>query len=101
MINPAVSLYKSVSRIEDLLNDIPGGPKKIGVFFNRMLSKFTELYEERQYVDINDEFLYSVYMSNLVSRDEAGGMTEDGLPSIPVNIIAPQQLLNCGWIYEK
>jgi hypothetical protein len=31
----------------------------------------------------------------------AGGMTKDGLLSMPDNIITPQQLLNCGWIYEK
>ena len=47
MINPAVSLYNSVSRIEDLLNDIPGGPKKIGVFFNRMLCPSSLNYTKR------------------------------------------------------
>ena len=35
MINPAVNLYDSVSRIEATLDKIPGGPKKIGAFLQQ------------------------------------------------------------------
>jgi len=74
MINPAVSLYDSVSRIEGLLEKIPGGPKKINTFFNSMLAKFVEFYEEGDYLDVNGEFLYAVYQSKLLTQDEAGGL---------------------------
>ena len=74
MVNPAVSLYTSVGRIEGLLAPIPGGPKKVGVFFNKMLNKFTEFYNEGNYIGFNDEFLYSVYQSQLLSQEEAGGL---------------------------
>jgi hypothetical protein len=74
MVNPAVNLYNSVLQIEGLLNAIPNGPKKIGVFFNRMLDKFTEFYREGDFIDINDNFLFAVYRAKLVSREEAGGI---------------------------
>jgi pimeloyl-ACP methyl ester carboxylesterase len=74
MINPAVSLYNSVSRIEGLLDKIPGGPRKVGVFFNTMLAKFTEFYHEGEFVDIDDKFLFEVYKAHLLSNDEAGGL---------------------------
>ena len=74
MINPAVSLYTSVSRIEAMLQKIPGGPKKIGVFFNKMLARFTEFYLEGTFVDINNEFLYAIYKADLMTQDEAGGV---------------------------
>lgn len=74
LINPAVNLYESVSRIEALLDGIPGGPRKIGIFFNRMLDKFTEFYKSGDYVDINNQFLYAVYKGGLVSSEEAGGI---------------------------
>jgi hypothetical protein len=61
MINPAVNLYRSVSKIEGLLDKIPGGPRKIGAFFNRMLDKFTEFYRRGDFIDVNEEFLYAVY----------------------------------------
>jgi len=74
MINPAVSLYDSASRIEGLLDKIPGGPRKIGVFFNKTLNKFVEFYREGDFIDINNEFLYAVAKSNLVDENEQAGI---------------------------
>lgn len=74
MINPAVSLYTSSGRIEDLMKKIPGGPKKEGIFFNRMLSKFSEFYRYGNYVAINDEFLYAIYADKLYSSEETAGL---------------------------
>jgi len=54
MINPAVSLYSSATRIEELIKQIPGGHKKQGIFFNRMLSRFSEFYRYGNFVAIND-----------------------------------------------
>lgn len=74
MVNPAVNLYNSAKRIEGLLDGIPSGPKKIGVFFNRMLTRFTEFYSDGDFIGINDEFLYAVYKSQLFSHSEDGGL---------------------------
>ena len=74
MINPAVSLYGSISRIEALLDKIPGGSTKIGAFFNRMLAKFTEIYREGQFVDVNDQFFFAVYKSGALTDDDAAGL---------------------------
>lgn len=74
MINPAVSLYESIKRIEATLDPIPGGPKKIGEFFNSMLAKFVETYREGDYVAVDDNFLYGVYKTQVLTQDEAGGL---------------------------
>jgi hypothetical protein len=74
MINPPVSLYSSMSRIEELLKQIPGGGKKQGVFFNRMLSKFSQYYRYGKFVAINDDFLYSIYTERLFSQAETAGL---------------------------
>ena len=74
MVNPVVNLYNSVTRIEGLLDKIPGGPKKIGTYFNNMLAKFTEFYRHGDFIDINDEFLYAVFKSKLFSHNEDGGL---------------------------
>jgi hypothetical protein len=74
MINPAVSIYGSVTRIEDMLKQIPGGPKKQGFFFNRMLSKFSEYYSYGNFVAINDDFLYSIYAEKLFTPAETAGL---------------------------
>jgi hypothetical protein len=74
MINPAVNLYDSVSRIEGTLEKIPGGPKKVNTFFNSMMKLFLTIYEEGDYVEFNGEFLYGVYQSGMLTPDEGGGL---------------------------
>jgi hypothetical protein len=74
MINPSVSLYNSVTRIEDMLKQIPGGAKKQGVFFNRMLSKFSQFYHYGNFVAINENFIYSIYAEKLFSHEETAGL---------------------------
>jgi pimeloyl-ACP methyl ester carboxylesterase len=74
MVNPAVNLYESVLRIEGLAEKIPGGPKKGGVFFNQIMAKFVEVYEEGDYVELNGEFLYGAFKSGKFSQEDGAGM---------------------------
>lgn len=74
MLNPAVSLYNSVSRIEGLLDRIPGGPRRIGAFCNRVMAKSTDFYRKGDFVAIDDDFLFAAYQAQILNRDEAGGM---------------------------
>ncbi|OPY81226.1 MAG: Alpha/beta hydrolase family protein [Syntrophorhabdus sp. PtaU1.Bin153] len=102
MVNPAVNLYNSVTRIEGLLDRIPGGPRKIGIFFNRMLSKFTQFYHKGDFVGIDDEFLYAVYASRLFSHDEAGGLI--GLAfriNLAGMVFASDVMTNSGYVVPK
>ena len=74
MLNPAVSLYNSVSKIEGLLDSIPGGPRMIGAFYNRVMAKSTDFYRKGDFVAIDDDFLFAAYQAQILNRDEAGGM---------------------------
>ena len=74
LVNPAVNLYDSVSRIEGLLDKIPGGPKKGGAFFNRTLEKFIQFYKEGDFVEFNGEFLYGAFKSGKFTQEEGGGI---------------------------
>ncbi len=102
MINPPVSIYNSALRIEELLKQIPGGAKKQGIFFNKMLSKFSEFYQYGNYVAINDDFLYSIYIEKLFSREETAGLI--GL-TFRINlaglIFASDVMTNSGYVVPK
>lgn len=74
MINPPVSLYSSIEKIEELLKQIPGGPKKQGVFFNKMFLKFSQYYRYGNFIAINDDFLYSIYAEKLFSKGETAAL---------------------------
>ena len=102
MVNPAVNLYNSVTRIEGLLDKIPGGQRKIGAYFNNMLAKFTEFYRRGDFIDINDEFLYAIYKSKLFSHVEDGGLI--GLSfriSLAGMIFSSDVMTNGGYVVPK
>ncbi|MDD5285862.1 MAG: alpha/beta fold hydrolase [Desulfuromonadaceae bacterium] len=102
MINPPVSLYNSVTRIEEMLKQIPGGPKKQGIFFNRMFSKFSQFYRYGNFVAINDDFLYSIYTERLFSQAETAGLI--GLTfriSLAGMIFSSDVMTNSGYVVPK
>ncbi|GFO55027.1 hypothetical protein GMSM_20340 [Geomonas sp. Red276] len=102
MINPAVSLYSSVGRIEEMLRQIPGGGKKQGIFFNRMLSRLSEFYGYGNFVAINDDFLYSIYAEKLFSQEETAGLI--GLTfriNLAGMIFASDVMTNSGYVVPK
>ncbi len=102
LINPPVSLYNSVTRIEEMIRQIPGGSKKQGVFFNKMLSRFSQFYRSGNFVAINDDFLYSMYTNELFSHEETAGLI--GLTfriSLAGIIFSSDVMTNSGYVVPK
>ena len=102
MINPSVSLYSSVTSIEALMKQIPGGSRKQGIFFNKMLSKFSEFYRYGNYVAINDDFLYAMYTEQLYTHEETAGLI--GLTyhiSLAGMIFSSDVMTNSGYVVPK
>lgn len=102
LINPAVSLYSSATNLEALLKQIPGGARKQGIFFNRMLSKFTEFYRYGNFVAINDDFLYAIYAERLFSPEETAGLI--GITfriNLAGMIFASDVMTNSGYVVPK
>lgn len=102
MLNPAVSLYNSVSRIEGLLDSIPGGPRRIGAFFNRVMDKSTNFYRKGDFVGIDDDFLFAAYQAQLLDRDEAGGIIAVSFRISSAGMIfASDVMTNGGYVIPK
>ena len=102
LINPSVSLYSSAVRIEELLQKIPDGANKLGRFFNRMLSKFSDFYLYGNFVAVNDDFLYSIYSERLFSQEETAGLI--GLTyriNLAGMIFSSDVMTNSGYVVPK
>jgi len=68
MINPPWSLYNSVSLLDRMVDDIPGGLDKVNVFFDQLIYRFAAVYKQREAEKGNTEvdftssdFLRAVY----------------------------------------
>jgi len=102
MVNPAVNLYNSVTKVDGLLEKIPGGQRKIGTYFNTMFAKFAEFYRKGDFIEINDEFLYAIYKSKLFSDDENSGLI--GLSfrtSLAGMVFTSDVMTNGGYVVPK
>lgn len=60
LINPPVSLYNSVSILDDMLDDNLS-EDKYSAFLDRLFSNFAELYKREDFVDFSGDFLYQAY----------------------------------------
>lgn len=74
LINPAVNIYNSIMSFENLLAQIPGGGKKQGAFFNKMMAKLTNFYHYGNYIAIDDDFVYSAFQERIFTKEETAGL---------------------------
>ena len=62
MINPAVSLYSSITRLDQMMDDnVPGGIQNTGVALDTFLQKLAVRYKAGDFVKLDHEFLYNIY----------------------------------------
>jgi len=102
MINPAVNLYDSVTRIEDTLNGIPGGPKEAARFMNSVINRFTEFYERGQFTAFNENFLYALAKSGTFTQADAGGLIGVSFRIASAGMIfASDVMTNGGYVVPK
>ena len=103
MINPPLSLYSSVRILDAMLQDnIPGGPGNFSDFFDRLMAKFSEVYQESDDVAFNAEFLYRVYEKNQPSDADMKALIGTAFRISAGNMIFTADAVNnAGYILPK
>ena len=61
LINPPVRLYSSMSLLDRMLQNIPGGVNNFAQFYNKLVEQVGKVYERSNSVDFDDEFLYQAF----------------------------------------
>jgi hypothetical protein len=69
LINPPVKLYNSISLLDRMLENIPGGPDNFGIFYDKMVKGISAVYKREDQLKFGEEFLYQVFQE-LKPRDE-------------------------------
>ena len=72
LINPPVSLYNSISLLDRMTENIPGGEDNFDVFFDRLVAGFSEVYKEQD--DIGGDFLYDAYKAMDLKDEELAAL---------------------------
>jgi predicted alpha/beta-fold hydrolase len=69
LINPPVRLYSSVSLLDRMIDNIPGGEDNFNQFFERLIEAFTQVYKRSERIDLSEDALYRAYQA-LQPKDE-------------------------------
>ena len=61
MINPPMRLYSSISLLDRMLENIPGGEDNFGLFYQNLVDAFAKVYTRSDTLQFNEDFLYQAY----------------------------------------
>lgn len=72
LINPPVSLYNSISLLDRMTENIPGGEDNFARFFDRLVTAFGKIYKEED--NIGGDFLYKAYKEMDLHNEELAAL---------------------------
>lgn len=102
LINPAVSLYTSVLQIESLLDCIPGGPARPGIYLRSVLLKVSDAYRRGAFLSFDKEFIFTAYKQQLLSVQEAGFVIGTAFRIAEAGMIFSSDVMtNSGYVVPK
>jgi predicted alpha/beta-fold hydrolase len=61
MINSPLRLYSSISLLDRMLENVPGGDENFGQFFQDLVDAFAKVYTRSASLQLNEDFLYQAY----------------------------------------
>jgi len=72
LINPPVSLYNSISLLDRMTQNIPGGEDNFNQFFEELVQAFGKVYKQQD--DIGQDFLYTAYKAMDLKNEELAAL---------------------------
>jgi predicted alpha/beta-fold hydrolase len=75
LINPPVSLYNSISLLDRMIENIPGGEENFHAYIENLMKGFTEVYKQHDdSLDFGDDFLYKAYETMDLKNEELAAL---------------------------
>ncbi len=75
LINPPVNLYNSISLLDRMIENIPGGEDNFDVFFNDVMRVFSDIYKrEQDDVGFSEDFLVKVFQAYQPKDEELAAL---------------------------
>jgi len=72
LINPPVSLYNSISLLDRMTENIPGGEDNFDQFFDKLVQAFGKVYKQQD--EIGGDFLYKAYRAMDLKDEELAAL---------------------------
>jgi hypothetical protein len=99
LINPPVRLYSSISLLDRMLENIPGGVDNFALFYNKLVTQVGRVYERSKSVDFDDEFLYQAFEAVDPDNEELAALIGVSFRISSANLVFTSDLMtNYGFV---
>ncbi len=93
MINPPVSLYNSVSRLDRMIQSVPGGIDNFPQFFRGLVDQVSATYQESDTVAFDETLFFNVFKANPPGPDELAGLVGAAFRIAASNLITASDIV--------
>ncbi len=70
LINPPVSLYSSIGKLDRMLENVPGGMTNFNRFYKQLVHLVSDAYKKSDSVKFNEQLIYKAFKENPPSDEE-------------------------------
>ncbi len=99
IINPALTLYSSISKLDRMMENIPGGLDNFHVFFDEVIRRLTDAYQRSDRVDFDEDLIYRVFQKEPPSDEALAALVGITFRIASTDMIATSDILtNFGFI---
>jgi hypothetical protein len=74
MIEPPLSIYSSISKLDRMLENIPGGMDNFNLFFENVVDKITRAYKQSSTVEFSPELVFDAFKESPPTQEELGAL---------------------------
>ncbi len=74
LINPPVRLYSSISLLDRMLENIPGGVDNFPLFYSRLVEEIGRVYTRAKRVELDEEFIYQAFQAVNPDNEELAAL---------------------------
>jgi hypothetical protein len=94
LINPPVNLYNSISLLDRMSQNIPGGPDNFQRFFKSLLDEVGRVYKKSDTVELNEAFLFQAFEAVDPSNEELAALVGVSFGLSSANLIYAADVMN-------
>jgi hypothetical protein len=99
LINPPVKLYNSISLLDRMLENIPGGVDNFNLFYSRLVEQVGRVYKRADTVNLGEEFLYQAFEAVNPNNEELAALIGVSFRISSANMAFTSDLMtNAGYI---
>jgi hypothetical protein len=102
LINPPVRLYSSISLLDRMLENIPGGVDNFPLFYSKLVAEIGRVYTRANRVDIGEEFIYKAFEAVNPDNEELAALIGVAFRTSSANMAFTSDLMtDFGYIKPK